>query len=80
MRTELPPVIRLEDYRPPDYLVGRVALDIRLDPTRTRVTAELELRPNPAGRAGVPLQLDGDELVLDRVTTPVPVPSRCVAA
>jgi aminopeptidase N len=64
MRTETAPVIRLEDYRPSDYLIDRVDLDVRLDPAATRVTATLALRPHPAGRPGAPLVLDGDELVL----------------
>ena len=64
MRTDTPQLVRLEDYRPSDFLIDRVDLDIRLHPTRTRVTASLALRPNPAGRAGGPLVLDGDELKL----------------
>ena len=64
MRTETAPVIRLEDYRPSDFLIDRVELDLRLDPKATRVTATLALRPNPAGLAGAPLVLDGDELTL----------------
>ncbi len=47
MRTETPPLIRLEDYRPSAFLIDRVDLDIRLDPHATRITAELALRPNP---------------------------------
>ncbi|KQQ07694.1 aminopeptidase [Methylobacterium sp. Leaf121] len=64
MRTETPPTVRLEDYRPSDHLIDRVELDVRLDPHDTRVTATLALRPNPAGRAGAPLVLDGDDLTL----------------
>ncbi|HYF55286.1 MAG TPA: aminopeptidase N, partial [Salinarimonas sp.] len=64
MRTETPPVVRLVDYRPSDFLIDRVDLDIRLDPAATRVIATLDLRPNPAGRADTPLVLDGDELAL----------------
>ncbi|HEX2125850.1 MAG TPA: M1 family aminopeptidase, partial [Thermoleophilaceae bacterium] len=64
MRTETAPVIRLEDYRPSDFLIDRVDLDIRLHATATRVTATLALRPNPAGRADARLALDGDELNL----------------
>ncbi|MCJ2032675.1 aminopeptidase N [Methylobacterium sp. J-068] len=64
MRTETPIMIRLEDYRPSDYLIGTVALDVSLHPTATRVRAELTLAPNPAGRAGAPLVLDGDDLAL----------------
>ncbi|HEY8382714.1 MAG TPA: aminopeptidase N [Microvirga sp.] len=67
MRTETAPVIRLEDYRPSDYLIDRVDLDVRLHPTATRVTATLAIRPNPAGRRGEPLVLDGDELMLKAV-------------
>lgn len=64
MRTETPPIVRLEDYRPSDHLIDRVDLDVRLDPRDTRVTATLALRPNPLGRAGAPLVLDGDDLTL----------------
>ena len=64
MRTETPPTVRLEDYRPSDHWIDRVDLDIRLDPHDTRVTARLALRPNPAGRPGAPLVLDGDDLRL----------------
>jgi aminopeptidase N len=63
MRTEDPHVIRLIDYRPPDFLVDRVNLDIKLDLNATRIISLLTIRRNPAGRAGVPLVLDGDELV-----------------
>src|SRR4051794_20246378 len=64
MRTDTPPVVRLEDYRPSDFLIDRVDLDIRLHPTETRITAILALRPNPAGLPDAPLVLDGDELIL----------------
>ena len=64
MRTDTPPVIRLEDYRPSDWLIDRVELDVRLDPAATRVFATLALRPNPAGDPAAALVLDGDELEL----------------
>jgi len=57
-------MIRLADYRPPDYLIDEVELDVNLAAEATRVVAELSIRPNPAGRNGVPLDLDGDELEL----------------
>ncbi|KMO20980.1 aminopeptidase N [Methylobacterium platani] len=57
-------IVRLADYRPSDYLIDRVDLDVRLHPTETRVTATLALRPNPGGEPGAPLRLDGDELTL----------------
>jgi len=44
MRTQLGQVVRLQDYRPPDFLIDAVDLDISLDPHATRVVAELEIR------------------------------------
>ena len=64
MRTEDAPLIRLEDYRPSDWLIDTVDLDVGLHPQKTRVRALLALRPNPEGQSGAPLKLDGDELVL----------------
>jgi aminopeptidase N len=64
MRAEDTPLIRLEDYRPADWLIDTVDLDIALDPRETRVRAQLGIRPNPAGEPGAALVLDGDELSL----------------
>ncbi len=64
MRTEEPRPILLSEYRPPDWLVETVDLDIKLDPARTPVRATLRLKPNPAAGAPAPLVLDGDGLTL----------------
>ncbi len=64
MRTDEPHPIRLQDYRPPDWLVDTVELDVSLDATATRVRAALLLRPNPKAAAPAPLVLDGDGLTL----------------
>src|SRR5499427_7707260 len=64
MRTEQARPVRLEDYRPPDWLVESVELDVALDPTATRVRAALTLRPNGNGAAPAPLMLDGEALKL----------------
>jgi len=64
MRTEQALPIRLEDYRPPDWLVETVELDVSLDPKATRVVARLALKPNPKAAAPAPLVLDGDGLTL----------------
>src|ERR1700726_1793562 len=64
MRIDDTPPVRLEDYRPPDWLVKTVDLDVSLDPTATRVHATLSLEPGPAGVAGAPVVLDGDGLTL----------------
>src|SRR5579863_9739319 len=63
MRTSVGQPVRLSDYRVPDYLIDHVELDVSLDIHATRVVSTLSLRPNPAGRQGEPLSLDGDELV-----------------
>jgi aminopeptidase N len=64
MRTEQAPPVCLRDYRPPDWLVETVDLDVSLDPKATRVRARLTLKPNPKAAAPAPLILDGDGLDL----------------
>jgi aminopeptidase N len=64
MRTDTARPVRLKDYRPPDWLVDTVDLDVALDPTKTRVWSTLVIRPNPKGLPEAPLVLDGDELTL----------------
>ncbi len=66
MRTEEHRPIRLKDYRPPDWLIETVALDISLHPTAATVRAKLRLKPNPGG-APAPLVLDGEDLKLTRL-------------
>jgi aminopeptidase N len=63
MRTEEPRPVRLKDYRPPDWLIETVELDVSLHPTATTVRSKLRLKPNSAGRPA-PLLLDGEELTL----------------
>ena len=64
MRTEQARPVRLADYRPPDWLVDTVELDVTLHPSATRVRATLQLRPNPHAAAPAPVTLDGDGLTL----------------
>ena len=64
MRTDQAQPVRLSDYRVPDYLIDTVDLDVGLSRHATTVRARLAVRPNPDGRPGTPLVLDGDELVL----------------
>jgi aminopeptidase N len=67
MRTEHAVPVRLADYRPPDWLVETVDLDVSLDATKTIVRARLKLKPNPQAPAPAPVVLDGDELQLRSV-------------
>ena len=68
MKTDTPRPILLKDYRPPNYLIYAVNLDVSLHPTRTRVRARLKIRRNPAypGNPG-PLRLDGEMIELEAV-------------
>jgi aminopeptidase N len=68
MRTEQARPVRLQDYRPPDWLVDTVELDVMLHPTATRVRSTLRLRPNEAAGSLAPLVLDGDGLTLVSVS------------
>jgi aminopeptidase N len=61
MRTDIAQPVRLKDYRPPDWLVETVSLDVSLHKTHTKVRATLKLKPNP-DRPAAPLVLDGDGL------------------
>ncbi|MEX0614893.1 MAG: aminopeptidase N, partial [Methylophaga sp.] len=59
----VPQTIRLTDYQPPAYLVDSVALHFALDPAKTIVTSQLQIRRNPEGSGGE-LKLDGEQLQL----------------
>jgi aminopeptidase N len=64
MRTEETRPVRLSEYRPPDWLVESVDLDVRLHPTETPVQATLKIKPNPHSGVPAPLHLYGDGLTL----------------
>ena len=68
MKTDTPRPVLLKDYRPPNYLIDAVNLDVSLHPTRTRVSCRLKIRRNPAhpGNPG-PLRLDGEMIELEAV-------------
>ena len=77
-----PPLIRLEDYRPPAYLLDRVELVFALSPGATRVRARLHLAPNPAraGEGPLDLRLDGRLLKLLSATIDgAPVPANALS-
>jgi len=64
MRTDNAPVVRLSEYRPTDYAIDTVYLDIRLMPEASSVTARLSISRRDGAAAGTSLDLDGDGLVL----------------
>ena len=49
-----------KDYRPPDWLVPEVSLELELDPDRTRVRSKLNVTRN--GDHDRPIRLAGDGL------------------
>jgi aminopeptidase N len=63
-----PPVIRREDYRPPDWLVPEIALDFTLGLANTRVQARLVVERQAAAEPGAVLRLNGDGLTPVSVT------------
>jgi len=68
MYRDAPHATRLEDYRPPEFLIDRVDLSFDLDPDLTRVEAELAMRRNPAATRGDgSLTLHGEQLELEQV-------------
>jgi len=56
-----PSVIHRSDYRAPDWLVPQIDLEFDLDPSLTRVRAQLSVTRN--GDHEQPLRLDGDGIV-----------------
>ncbi|GBE44420.1 aminopeptidase N [bacterium BMS3Bbin10] len=63
-----PQPVFLKDYKPSQFLIDTVALDVNLHPTATRVRTRLQIRPNPniTGK-GSALVLDGEALELDEI-------------
>lgn len=61
------PPVRLADYRPSDYLIREVDLDIRLDRSRSEVKAVLSIAINPRGSAGQPLNLHRDGVTPEKI-------------
>ncbi|GBF28277.1 aminopeptidase N [bacterium MnTg02] len=68
MKTDTPRPIHLKNYKPSDYLIDTIELDVSLHPEKTRVKSRIKIRPNPLSKAtGAPLRLDGQNLSLERV-------------
>lgn len=55
-----PPIIRREDYRPPNWLVPDVSLDFTLGLDETHVTTTLQVTRNPQGSGENTIRLEGD--------------------
>ena len=65
MRDATPQTIRLQDYKPPAFLISKVALDVDIQEGQATVRASLKVSRNAArGEQGLPLVLDGEDLEL----------------
>jgi len=68
IRTDTPQTIRLTDYRVPNYVVNHVSLNVRLNREETRITARIDVLPNPRSpEPGGALVLDGQGLKLNAI-------------
>eukprot|EP00871_Galdieria_phlegrea_P000716 jgi/Galph1/1645/GphlegSOOS_G305.1 len=78
-RTETPTVKRLQDYKPPLFLVDDVKLNFVLDPSNTTVSTQLQVRFNTEAYSPcseVDLLLDGDKDMLTLVPSSLRVEGR----
>jgi aminopeptidase N len=65
MRDAAPHAIRLQDYKPPAFLITKVVLDVDIQEGQATVHSVLKLERNAArAEADLPLVLDGDALEL----------------
>lgn len=67
--TSQPETIYLEDYRPTDFLIDTVHLNVDLQEEETRVKSILAMHRNPVvDSVNAPLVLNGEEMVLKSVS------------
>jgi aminopeptidase N len=67
MNTPSPSVTYLKDYRPSDFLIDEILLQVDLYETHARIQSTLQIKRNPAGNATAPLILDCDNLQLQTI-------------
>ncbi len=65
MKTDAPKVIKLSEYKQPDYLVETIDLTFHLDSTKTLVQSKIVILKNNNEEA--PLILNGEELTLKSI-------------
>lgn len=65
MKTDTPKVIKLDEYKQPDYLVSTVDLTFQLDSRKTLVQSKMSILKN--NTEGAPLVLNGEELILKSI-------------
>lgn len=66
MKTDTPTVIKLSEYKKPNYVVDRIDLVVHLENTATLVAAKMKIKKNEAAEVG-PLILNGESLTLKSI-------------
>lgn len=66
MKTDAPKVIKLSEYKKPNYVVDTIDLVVHLDNTATLVQSKMSIKKNNANEMG-PLILNGEELSLKSI-------------
>ncbi|MBI1391805.1 MAG: aminopeptidase N [Alphaproteobacteria bacterium] len=65
VRTDVSPApTRLADYRPSDFVIDSIEMNVSLDPARTIVRSTLNVRRRDGAPADAPLRLNGESLEL----------------
>ena len=65
MRADVPPTIRLQDYKVAPFKIESVELKFELAPNATRVISHIKLKRNPKSlEKNAPLVFDGEKLKL----------------
>ncbi|WP_102957788.1 aminopeptidase N [Mangrovicella endophytica] len=73
--------VRLDDYRPTDFLIHLVDMTVRLFEGRAEIETRLTLERRTGTAPDAPLVLDGDELTLERLELDgTPVAADCYEA
>jgi aminopeptidase N len=65
MKADAPKIIKLAEYKKPDYLVETIDLIVHLDNTKTLVQSKMVVTRN--GDAKSPMVLNGEELILKSI-------------
>lgn len=66
MKTDTPKIIKLSDYKKPNYAVVSIDLVVHLDNTQTLVQSKMLIKKDAAAEMG-PLVLNGEELTLKTI-------------
>jgi len=68
LKDSTPKIIRLKDYKRPDYTISSIHLTFQLDDSKTQVTSVMQVNVNSVdANCQAPLVLNGEELLLKSI-------------